>query len=226
MAALTDPVNERNIISRYKDFMYTAWQGVTWGTNDVPVYAPGTGYATVVIPATAMGGPNTEDPGQGAFIGDGSPGLVINAYNIFNYLNYFTYEYCKIRNIRAVLFVNGLGGNTGNYPTPGEVYDVTAVANYSNRSTQAAAAATAAAAGNASGKSSTAGVVDYVTPLSSGPTGGVAANQVVSALELQYFMERCLQAYNNFARNQTYRYDTTVCHASCHSSCHFARGRR
>lgn len=222
MAALTNPVNERNVISRFKDYTYPNWQGVTWGTNNVPVYAPGTPYATVVIPATAMGGPNTEDPGQGAFIGDGSPGLVINAYNIFNYLNFFTYEYCKIRNIRAVLFVNGLGGNLGNYPTPGEVYDVTAVANFGNRSTQAAAAATAAAAGNASGKSSTAGVVNYVTPVS----GGVAANQVISAGEMEAFMARCRSAYVAFARNQTYRYDTTVCHASCHSSCHGARGRR
>ena len=59
MAALTDPVNERNIISRFKDYTYAAWHGVTRGTNNLPVYAPGTGYAVTVIPSNEMRGPNT-----------------------------------------------------------------------------------------------------------------------------------------------------------------------
>ena len=215
MALLTDPVNERSIISRYKDYMYPAWQGVTWGKNYLPVYAPGTYYATAIMQVANMGGNNYDNPGKDAFIGkiDGTivnPGEgPITAERIHAYLNFFTYTHCYVRRIRAILTITGDGGNTGNYPYAGVVYDATAVAytNFLNTQPQS-------------------GVFDYVTPLSGGPTGVVAANQVVSALELQYFMERCLQAYNNFARNQTYIFNPIICHASCHSSCHNARGRR
>ena len=209
MALLTDPVNERNVISRYKDFMYTAWQGVAWGTNNVPIYAVGTPYATEVITRASMGGSTFDNPGDFAFIGklDGTiadPGSLITAERIHTYLNYFTFEHCKVRKLRVLLTITGTGGNTGNYPDPGNVYDVTAIAHLNFRAFQPGLN------------------VDYVTPAS----GGVAGGQVISALELQYFMERCLQAYNNFARNQTYIFNPIICHASCHSSCHGSRGRR
>jgi hypothetical protein len=205
MAALSNPVNAENIVSRFHDYVRASAQsGVTWGTNNLPVYAPGTPWETTVIPATAMGGPNNGDPGAGAFIGDAVPGAVINGYNIYNYLNFFTYEYCYIRNVRALLTVTGDGGNLGNYPEPGDVYDVTRVAYFSNRSTQAGQ------------------VADFA-----GPTpGGVSANQVISATEMENFLARCRASYINFARNQTYIYNPIVCHASCHSSCHGSRGRR
>ena len=92
MAALSNPVNATNVVSRFLDYLYTARQGVTWGSNDLPVYAPGTYYATAILQVANMGGPNYGDPGAGAFIGNAAPGAVINAYDIFNYLNFFTYE--------------------------------------------------------------------------------------------------------------------------------------
>jgi len=210
MALLTDPINERNVISRYKDYMYPAWQGVAWGTNNSPIYAEGTYYQTQVIPFSAFRGSTFDNPGADAFIGklDGTianPGEgPITAERIHAYLNFFTYTHCYVRRIRALLTITGDGGNTGNYPYAGNVYDVTAIGYMNFLDTQFP------------------NVFDYVTPVS----GGVAANQVVSALELQYFMERCLQAYNNFARNQTYVYQPIICHASCHASCHSSRGRR
>jgi len=212
MAALSNPVNAENIVSRFKDYLYVARQGVTWGKNDLPVYAPGTPYAVTVIPAADMGANNNADPAPNIFIGDATPGAVINAFNIYNYLNFFTYEYCYIRNIRAILTVTGVGGNLGSKPTAGDVYDVTAVAYFSNRNTQAAIATPAPATG----------VANFA-----GPTpGAISANQVISAAEMENFLNRCRASYNNFARNQTYRYNTSVCHSACHSSCHASRGRR
>lgn len=205
MASLTNPVNAINIVDRFIDYVRsTARTGVTWGTNDLPVYAPGTAYAKTVIPSSAMGGPNNGDPAPNIFIVDAVPGSVINAFNIFNYLNFFTFEYCIIRNVRALLTVTGAGGNIGSMPVAGDVFDVTRVAYFSTRGIQAGLS------------------VNYVTPVS----GGVAANQVISAAEMEAFLNRCRAAYNNFARNQTYLYNPIICHASCHSSCHFARGRR
>jgi len=204
MAALSNPVNAINVVSRFIDYLYTARTGVTWGTNDLPVYAPGTPYAVTVITAASMGGPNYGDPGAGAFIGNAVPGAVINAYDIFNYLNLFTYEYCYIRNIRALLTVTGAGGNIGTQPVAGDVYDVTRVGYVNFRNTQAGR------------------VADYVTPVS----GGVAGNQIISAVEMENFLSRCRAAYNNFARNQTYLWNPIICHSSCHASCHGARGRR
>ena len=209
MAELTNPVNERNIIARFKDYTYAAWQGVTWGTNNLPVYAPGTGHAVTVIPASAMRGPNTSNPGADSFIGkpDGNitgSGEPIIASRIYDYLNYFTYEYTFVRNIRALLTVTGDGGSQGTQPIAGNVYDVTAVAYFSNRATQAGR------------------VGDYVAPA----VGAVAGGQVISAAQLEAFLDRCRSSYTNFARNQTYLYNPIICHASCHSSCHASRGRR
>jgi len=209
MAALTDPVNERNIISRFKDYTYAAWHGVTWGTNNLPVYAPGTGYAVTVIPSNEMRGPNTSDPGADSFIGkpDGTitgPDNEIIASRIYDYLNYFTYEYTFIRSVRALLTVTGAGGSQGTQPVGGNVYDVTAVAYFANRATQAGL------------------VADYVYPVA----GGVAVNQVIDDALLEAFMDRCRTSYNNFARNQTFLYNPIICHASCHVSCHGSRGRR
>jgi len=210
MALLTDPINERNVISRYKDYMYSAWQGVTWGSNYLPVYAPGTYYETAIMQVANMGGNNYDNPGADAFIGkiDGTianPGEgPITAERIHAYLNFFTYTHCYVRNVRVILTITGDGGNTGNYPDAGVVYDTTAVAYTNFLNTQPGQ------------------VVDYVTPLS----GGVAANQVISAAELEAFMNRCIIAYNNFARNQTYIFNPIICHASCHASCHSSRGRR
>ena len=209
MAVLTNPVNERNIISRFKDYMYPAWQGVTWGTNNLPVYASGQPYAKTVIPASVMRGPNNSNPGADSFIGkpDGNitgPGQPIIADRIHDYLNFFTFEYCYIRKVRALLTVSGTGGNIGSMPTAGNVYDVTAVAHLNFRNTQPGH------------------VVDYVTPVS----GTVAKDQLVDDVQLENFMNRCITAYNNFARNQTYIYNPIICHASCHNACHTARGRR
>jgi len=210
MAALTDPVNERSIISRYKDYMYPAWQGIAWGTNNSPIYALGTYYATQVIPFSAFRGTTFENPGADAFIGkiDGTivnPGEgPITAERIHSYLNFFTYTHCYMRRIKALLTITGTGGNTGNFPVAGNVYDVEAIGYMNFLNTQPGH------------------VVDYVTPVS----GGVAAGQAVSAAQLEAFMGRCIQAYNNFARLQTYIYNPIICHASCHSSCHNARGRR
>jgi len=211
MAVLTNPVNERNIISRFQDYMYTNWQGVTWGTNNLPTYAPGTAYATAVIPTSDMGGNNYDNPNyppNDPFIGkmDGNPAGVgdqIIAERIHTYLSYFTSRYLKIRSVQARLFVNGTGGNNGTKPTAGFVYDVIAVA-YLNFST---------------GQT---GLSDYVTPA----RGAVDTNLQISTYSMENFMERCRTAYQNYARNQSYVYDATVCHASCHSACHFARGRR
>jgi len=206
MAALSDPVNANNVISRFFDYVRaTAQSGVTWGSNYLPTYQPGYGYADVqVIQAASMGGPNYGDPGINTFINNAYPGQVINAYNIYNYLNYFTYEYCYIRSVRAVLTVTGDGGDQGTLPTPGNVYDATAVAYLNFRNTQAGY------------------VSDYAAPAQ----GTVAAGEKITAFSMEDFLSRCRTAYNNFARNQTYLWNPIICHASCHTSCHASRGRR
>jgi hypothetical protein len=205
MAALSNPVNANNVISRFFDYVRaTAQSGGTWGSNYLPTYQPGYGYADVqVIPAGAMGGNNYDDPGINTYISGAYPVQVINAYNIYNYLNYFTYEYCYIRNVRAVLTVTGDGGDQGTLPTPGNVYDATAVAYLNFRNIQT-------------------GMADFVyaTP------GGVTAGQGITAFSMEDFLSRCRTAYNNFARNQTYLWNPIICHASCHLSCHASRGRR
>jgi len=211
MAVLTDPVNERNIISRFQDYTYSNWQGVTWGKNNLPTYAPGTGYATVVIPFGAMGGNNYDNPNyppNDPFIGkmDGNPAGVgdqIIAERIHNYLNYFTTLHLKIRSVRVRLFVNGTGGNNGSKPAPGFVFDETAVAYLSFSTVQP-------------------GLNDYLAPA----RGAVDTNLEISTYSMENFMERCRTAYQNYARNQTFLYEDTVCHASCHTSCHESRGRR
>jgi hypothetical protein len=206
MAVLSNPVNNVNIVSRFHDYVRASAQsGVTWGSNNLPVYAPGTPYAYTVIPSGAMGGPTNGDPGAAAFIGDAAVGSVIDSTNIFNYLIFYTYEYVKIRSIRALLTVSGQGGNTGTRPTAGEVYDVTRVAYVSFAATNGQPQ-----------------LAEYVTPA----RGGLNPDQVIDAVGMENFLARCRSAYTAYSRNQTYIYNPVVCHASCHSACHGSRGRR
>lgn len=199
MAALSNPVNNVNLISRFDDYVKaTASAGIVWGTNSLPVYAPGTPYATTVIPATAMGG-TTAGRNTAQSIDAGQ----IIANTIFTQLNAYTFNYCYIRSVRALLTVTGQGGNIGTKPNAGEVFDLTRVT-YLNTNAKGPAPAV------------------YAAPVQ----GVVAANQVISATEVENFLARCRAAYNNYARNQSYLYSVSVCHASCHSACHGSRGRR
>ena len=122
----------------------------------------------------------------------------INAATIYNALVNETYNYFYIRNMRAIRNVTGGGGNTpaGPYGTAGFNYDVTAVAYNNDRN-----------------------------PQSNATDNGVSSGSVISAGNLEAFLNACRAQYNS-ARSNTRTIQIDVCHASCHSSCHGSRGRR
>jgi hypothetical protein len=232
MAALSNPVNATNIFSRFRDYVYaTAVAGVVYGT-DFPLRQvvgptrvriggssrrPIYGYVytnVIVIPATEFGGISGRRPSDMSIIDNsGDPGSAqtdapfaanpITASSIVNTLSSYTSEYCKIRRVRGDLNVTGPGGNAGTRPSPGVVFTETGVGYLNTNAKQGA-----------------------MTAFAAPPVGSNVKDLTINFTNLENYISSCRNAYNTYARNQTYVYTTNVCHASCHSSCHFARGRR
>lgn len=122
MAALTNPIEEGNLASRFADYVAATANGsIAWGTNAYPAYQ-GTER---VVPADQFGGSTSgraSAPGSALTAGT----TRITASVITNIFRNETQAYLGIRNLQAILNVTGGGGNTGTRPTAGVIYDVTA----------------------------------------------------------------------------------------------------
>ena len=123
MAALTNPIEEGNLASRFADYVAAAANdSITWGTNAKPSY-----QGTQVVPNNRFGGPiagRAAAPGSAITAGT----TRITASTLTTLFRNETQAYLYIRRLRARLNVTGTGGNTGTRPTPGIVYDNTAKA--------------------------------------------------------------------------------------------------
>jgi hypothetical protein len=125
MAALTNPIEEGNLASRFADYVAAAANdSIAWGTNAYPAY----GFTQErVVPADQFGGSTSgraSAPGSALTAGTSK----ITASVITNLFRNETQAYLGIRKLQAILNVTGTGGNTGTRPTAGIVYDVTAKA--------------------------------------------------------------------------------------------------
>jgi hypothetical protein len=122
MAALTNPIEEGNLASRFADYVAaTANSSISWGTNAYPAYQ-GTER---VVPADQFGGSTsgrTSVPGSVITAGTSK----ITASTLTTLFRNETQAYLGIRNLQAILNVTGPGGNTGTRPTAGVVYNVSA----------------------------------------------------------------------------------------------------
>jgi len=199
MATLNNPVNAQNIVDRFADYVVaSANANIIWGTNVIPTYGAGTGYATQVIPPANFGGTTS---GQTIAIPNiPVAGDVITANIIYSGLVTETNRYTRIRKIRAVLTVTGGGGNNGSKPTAGVVFDETNVA-YMNAD------------------------FGLAITIGSATAVGVVSGAAVSSSVLETFFTSLRTAYTT-SRDTVFRSDASVCHASCHSSCHSSRWRR
>ena len=123
MAALTNPIEEGNLASRFADYVAAAANdSITWGTNAKPDY-----QGTQVVPNNRFGGPiagRAAAPGSAITAGTSK----ITASTLTTLFRNETQAYLYIRKLRAKLNVTGGGGNTGTRPTAGIVYDNTAKA--------------------------------------------------------------------------------------------------
>tara|TARA_R110000764_G_scaffold103524_2_gene189173 strand:- start:2562 stop:3143 length:582 start_codon:yes stop_codon:yes gene_type:complete len=123
MAALTNPIEETNLASRFADYVAAAANdSITWGTNAKPDY-----QGTQVVPNNRFGGPisgRAAAPGSAITAGTSK----ITASTLTTLFRNETQAYLYIRKLRAKLNVTGGGGNTGTRPTAGIVYDNTAKA--------------------------------------------------------------------------------------------------
>jgi hypothetical protein len=123
MAALTNPIEETNLASRFADYVAAAGNdSITWGTNAKPSY-----QGTQVVPNNRFGGPIAGRallPGSAITAGTSK----ITASTLTTLFRNETQAYLYIRKLRAILNVTGGGGNTGTRPTAGIVYDNTAKA--------------------------------------------------------------------------------------------------
>jgi len=122
MAALTNPIEEGNLASRFADYVASAANdSISWGTNAYPAYQ-GTER---VVPADQFGGSTSgRASAPGSILTAGT--ARITASVITNLFRNETQAYLGIRKLRAILNVTGGGGNTGTRPTAGIIYDVTA----------------------------------------------------------------------------------------------------
>ena len=123
MAALTNPIEEVNLASRFADYVASvANNSITWGTNAKPSY-----QGTQVVPNNRFGGPiagRSYMPGSAITAGTSK----ITASTLTTLFRNETQAYLYIRKLQAKLNVTGGGGNTGTRPTAGIVYDNTAKA--------------------------------------------------------------------------------------------------
>ena len=122
MAALTNPIEEGNLASRFADYVTAAANAsIIWGTDVFPAY----GYTQErVVPANQFGGSTAgraSAPGSALTAGT----TKITASIITNLFRNETTAYLGIRKLQARLNVTGGGGNSGTRPTAGIVYDVT-----------------------------------------------------------------------------------------------------
>jgi hypothetical protein len=201
MAALTNPIEENNLASRFADYVIvTANASIVWGTNAVPTTAtPEYVLAADLAGSQAFFGGTTAGRATSSS-GEtlkGATGETINAASITAALRAETAAYLSIRNLNAQLNVTGAGGNNGSRPTAGVVYDETNKAYMSS---------------------------DYLLSLgtvSGNPVGGTT----ISSTGLETYFTNLRTAYTS-ARDTTITITRDVCHASCHSSCHGSRGRR
>jgi len=124
MAALTNPIEETNLASRFADYVAAAANdSISWGTNAFPAY----GGTERVVPADQFGGPTSGRaslPGSAITAGTSK----ITASTLTTLFRNETQAYLYIRKLRAILNVTGGGGNTGTRPTAGVVYNTTAKA--------------------------------------------------------------------------------------------------
>jgi hypothetical protein len=206
MAALTNPIEENNLASRFADYVVASANGsIVWGTNAVPTTAAPVPNAPEYVLAADLAGSQAYFDGStagrattlsGATL-KGATGETINAASITAALRAETAAYLSIRNLNAKLNVTGDGGNNGTRGTAGVIYDVTSKA-YMNSS--------------------------YLLTLgtvSGNPVGGTT----ISAPGLETYFTN-LQTRYTTVRDTTVTIQRDVCHASCHSSCHGSRGRR
>jgi hypothetical protein len=198
MATLTNPVNAQNILDRFTDYVVTtANADIIWGNANPPTYAVGTGYQTQVLPTSTFGGTTSGSP---IAVSAPAVGTVITANVIYGGLVGETNRYTRMRKLRAVLTVTGGGGNTGSKPTAGVVFDQTQKSNLS---------------------------ADFGLAITIGTatTLGIISGAVVSSSVLETFFTNLRTGYEG-SRDNVFRGDGSVCHASCHSSCHESRWRR
>ena len=124
MAALTNPIEETNLASRFADYVAAAANdSISWGTNAFPAY----GGTERVVPANRFGGPTSGRaslPGSAITAGTSK----ITASTLTTLFRNETQAYLYIRKLRAILNVTGGGGNTGTRAAAGIVYDITAKA--------------------------------------------------------------------------------------------------
>lgn len=199
MATLNNPVNAQNIVDRFADYVVaSANASIIWGTNALPTYAPGTGYATQVIPSSSFGGTTSGSPIAVPNIP--AVGAVIQADIIYAGLVTETNRYTRQRKLRAVLTVTGGGGNNGSKPTAGVVFDETQ-------------------------KSFLSSDFGLAITIGTATSLGIVSGQPVSSSGLEAFFLALRTGYES-SRDTVFRSDSSVCHASCHSSCHSSRWRR
>lgn len=121
MANLTNPIEENNLASRFRDYVVAdANASIVWGTNANP-----TSGTTEVVPDSVFGGTTSGRTStiDGNDIKNGSN--VITAANITAAVRAETAAYLSIRKLNAKLNVTGAGGNNGSRPTKGIIYDET-----------------------------------------------------------------------------------------------------
>jgi hypothetical protein len=203
MATLTNPVEEQNIVDRFKDYVTDhANGGIVWANNNNPKYTAVSPNITVVGDAYMGGSTSGKSIGiTGADIkADGTD--VIDASSIYWALNAETNRYTSIRKLRAKLNVTGEAGDTNDDIGPvgdyGIQYDVTKIAYLSD---------------------------DYLQTIDDPDNAGVAKDQVIDDTKLETLFDNFKAAYNT-KRDTTVTITKDVCHASCHTSCHSSRGRR